>query len=85
MQYVTEPGRALQLAIRGRARGKVVAGPFLVSHQMVTRPVFYRDMSICVVEEARPHPKRFAVQIFLREAPRPTAPMLAASPRRDAP
>jgi hypothetical protein len=79
MQYVTEPGRALQLAIRGHAHGKVVAGPFLVSYQLLAWPVFYRDMSICVVEEARPHPKRFAAQIFLREAPRRTA------PPRDAP
>ena len=64
MQYVTEPGRALQLAIRGHAQGKVVAGLFLVAHQLVAGLVFYRSMSICVVAEARPQPKRFAARFF---------------------
>jgi hypothetical protein len=46
------------------ARGKVPTSEFIVPHQLVVSPLFYRDMSICVVDEARPNPKRFCRAIF---------------------
>jgi hypothetical protein len=64
VQYVTAPGHALLLAIRGHAHGNFVTRAFLVVHQTVAAQLFCRGMSISVVDLARPHPKRFGQRFF---------------------
>ena len=57
MQYVTEQGRACGPANGWDLRGKL--RPESLSFQINWLPglLFYRGVSICVVEEARPNPK----------------------------
>jgi hypothetical protein len=61
---VTARGRGCEIANGVDARNKVPTSEFIVPHQLVVSPLFYRDMSICVVDEARPNPKRFCRAIF---------------------